>query len=219
MLFTLIYALALYSIIRPDQNVQSLLTFAACVLNPLVLSNSSALMEFALCIALAMLSLACALVYVRRRKLGALYGVLLNMGLMVLTRPNSVLFAITLTACLLVERRREPAALRRIMLGVGSTGAVVLGIYVLLNHGLEFLVAPVIGGRSAKTRVEYAVVSLMAIYGLLGSAVLLALVGLTLIRGWRSRPQIAKANSLRGQAGCGNSRRIPATFLCTPRST
>ena len=113
------------------------------------------------------------------------------MGLMVLARPDLALFAITLTACLLIERRHEPAALRGIILGVGSTGVVVLGAYILLNHGDEFLAAPIMGSRSVKTRAEYAVVSLVAIYGLLGSAVLLALIGLALVRGWQSvfKPQ------------------------------
>ena len=184
--FTLIYALALYSIIRPNKNVRSLLTFAACVLNPLVLSNSSAHMETALYIAFGMLTLVCAIDYVRRQTIGALHGVLLTMGLMVLTRPISALFAITLTACLLVERRHEPASLRRIILGVGSTGAVVLGAYVLLNHGFEFLTAAIMGTRSVKSGAEYAVVSLVAIYGLLGSTVLLALIGLALVRGRQS---------------------------------
>ena len=78
--FTLANALALYSIIRPDQNVRSLLAFAACVLNPLVLSNSSALMEFALYVALAMLTLACAIDYARRQTVSALCGTLWRWG-------------------------------------------------------------------------------------------------------------------------------------------
>jgi predicted membrane protein len=184
--FALLYARAMYRIIHPERSARLTLAFAAALLNPLVLSNSSALIETSLYLCLAMTTVAAGLSYLARTRQGVPYGFLAAMGLMVLTRPDSALFAMTIAACLLWDRRAQPATMRAIALGTVVTGAIVLAIYILLNHGLGFLSTGVMMGSSIGWRVGRAVISLVDIYGLIGSAVLSVLVAAAVVRRPRS---------------------------------
>jgi len=184
LLYTMVFVAVIFYVVRPDRNLRALLTFAAAVLNPFVLSNGSGPMETMLYLMLAMLSVVCALRYLDSRSSLARLGIFLFMGLMVLARPDAAVFAIALAICLLFELRRDRPALTAIAIGTAFTGGVVLSIYFFLNHGFDFLNSGVLQGASFKRRLQIAMVGLVNMYGLLGSATILCIIVLA-IRGRR----------------------------------
>jgi hypothetical protein len=127
----------------------------------------------------------CALRYIEFGGRGARFGTFIFMGLMVLARPDSALFAIALAISLIFEQRRDRKAAFALICGTILTGAVVLSLYVWLNHGLGFLEANVLEARGQ--RAQRAALSLINIYGLVGSAtivVLIVLMPIRSVRGW-----------------------------------
>jgi hypothetical protein len=186
LLYTMVFVASIFYLVRPDRNLRALLTFAAAVLNPFVLSNGSGPMETMLYLMLAMLSVVCAMRYLDSRSSLARLGIFLFMGLMVLARPDAAVFALALALSLLFELRRDRAALAVVALGTVLTGGVVLSIYLFLNHGFDFLFnSGVLQGGSFKRRLQIAMVSLVNMYGLLGSATILCVFVLAILRGRR----------------------------------
>jgi hypothetical protein len=165
-------AWALAGIVQPAKSRRALLSFMAAILNPLVLSNSSAAMETSLYLALSMLTTRAALRYLETVPRASLAGIFLPMGCMVLTRPDSALFAIAISGCLVLALRRRPAECRAVVLSTALSGLAVLTCYGLLNHGFGFLMAKVVSGSSLQWRVMRASVGLLNILGLPGAAAL-----------------------------------------------
>ena len=183
LLFTLVFVACVIFIVRPDRDLRGLLALAAAVLNPLVLSNASSLFETSMYVMLAFLSLVCALWYIEYQRHRALLGVFLFMGLMVFARPDSAVFAIALAISLVLEQRKDRRTAFALICGTILTGAVVLLLYVWLNHGLGFLGADVLQGRGQ--RLQRAAISLIDLYGLAGSATIVTLIFLMPVRSFR----------------------------------
>jgi hypothetical protein len=171
-LCSLVMARALADIVRPAQSRRALLGYMAAILNPLVLSNSSAAIETSLYLALSMLTTRAAVRYVETSPPPGAVGIFLPMGCMVLARPDSALFAIAISSCLVLAVRRRPAQCRAVVLGTVFSGLTVLACYALLNHGFGFLMARVVAGSSLQWRVMRASVGLINILGLPGAAAL-----------------------------------------------
>lgn len=184
--YTLLGLALLWRVLEPACGAAACLAFLAIALNPLTLVNASVLMETAQLFLAFSFTLLCACRLVERSRGSDLVGVAVGSALLVLIRPDAVLFVFALAAALMVEFRSRPALALRVFLGFALAGLAVLAAYVGLNGGLDFLDKVVLRYESWPRRVLRAVLSVVNFYGVIGSLVLALLGWRLLVAGWRA---------------------------------
>jgi hypothetical protein len=144
----------------------------AVILNPIVLTNASGMMETSLYMAL----FAWSTVYLfaaRARDLdfGDLVASQVLAALMVLTRPDSAFSAVAAVLSLLLDSELQNRRVRVLMVS-SVCGLVSLAIYLMLNHDGGFLSVSILLYNPIARRLLQAGFGLVNILGLLGGVVL-----------------------------------------------
>jgi hypothetical protein len=174
----LIFAAGMIRLIQltiEDPRRQSFAAVAA-ILNPIVLTNASSMMETSLYMAL----FAWSTVYLfaasgRDLDFGDLVASQLLAALMVLTRPDSALSAVAAVLSLLLDSELRNRRLRVLVIS-GICGLTSLAIYLVLNHDGGFLSREILLYNPISRRLVQAGMGIANILGLLGVVVLAALL-------------------------------------------
>lgn len=158
------------------------LVLAGFALNPLVLINSSALIEWMQVTFFLVLLLVNAKAWLDHRRAIHLFGYGLSSALLVLTRPDMAVMCLALLLALLWETRLDPRCAVQLVVSNLVAGLATATIFVVINHGVDFIAqGNVLSDDPLLRRFGVATIGTINIFGPLGM-VLITILGFNLVR-------------------------------------
>jgi len=143
-------------------------------LHPLVLINSSTVIEWMQMTVLLVAQLYCSRAWLDHRRHAALAGQALASALLVLTRPDAVFFCAALVVALAWQTGFQRRSTVQLLVASGIAATLTAAIYTGLHHGLDFVFSFVVTKDPLFRRLVVAAVSLTDLFQLPGLLVLTA---------------------------------------------
>jgi hypothetical protein len=151
------------------------LVLAGFALNPLMLINSSALIEWMQIMLLLLVLLASAKAWLDHRQNLQLVGYGLSSTLLVLTRPDMVVMCTAVLLALLWETRSESRFAVELIASSIVAGLLTAAIFLTINHGIDFVHGYSPSSDTRLRRIAVAAMGAANVFGPLG------LVAITLL--------------------------------------
>ena len=149
------------------------LVLAGFALNPLVLINSSALIEWMQMTFLLVILLVNAKAWLDHRRTLHLLGYGLSSALLVLTRPDMAVMCLALLLALLWETRFDSRCAVQLVVANLVAGLVTATIFLVINHGIDFIAqGNVLSDDPLLRRFGVATIGTINIFGPLGMVVI-----------------------------------------------
>jgi hypothetical protein len=152
--------------------VRRSLVLAGFALNPLVLINSSALIEWMQMTFFLVMLLATARSWLDHRRRRDLIGYGLASAMLVLTRPDAVVICAALALALLWETRFAPQWAFQLIGSNMVAGIITAMIFLAINHGTHFLTGYSPSHDPFSRRLGVAVMGVLDVFGPLGMVVI-----------------------------------------------
>ena len=153
-------------------------------LNPLILINSSTLIEWMQVTFFLLILLTCAKSWLVNRRRFDLVGYGVSSGLLVLTRPDMVVMCAALLLALFWEVGFSKKFIGQLLVTNIVAGIFTATIFVVINHGVDFLdmrTAGYLGNDPPLRRFGIAILSMINLFGPLG-IIVIAMFALDLAR-------------------------------------
>jgi hypothetical protein len=158
------------------------LALGGFALNPLVLINSSAVIEWMQMTLLLVILLASAKAWLDHRRTLHLFGYGFSSALLVLTRPDMAVMCLALLLALLWETRCDSRCAVQLVVANLVAGLATATIFVVINHGVDFIAqGNVLSDDPLLRRFGVATMGTINIFGPLGMVVI-TFLGFNLVR-------------------------------------
>jgi hypothetical protein len=137
---TIVSLLVFAKLLDPSDSMQRrILGLVGFALNPLVLVNSSAVIEWAQVTLFLVLQLMYAQKWLKNRNRGALWAYACSSAMLVLTRPDAIFICLAVFVTLLWETDWEPERASPLIRANTAAAIATMAVFVLINRGFAFL--------------------------------------------------------------------------------